>query len=133
MNDRPTAVELLDAVKHFLETDVVPALGGPKKFHARVAANVMAILARQWENEEEQLRAEWNSLDALLGAPTPRPDGLADLRRDIERLTKDLCERIRAGDADDGKWRRDVIQHLRLVVRQKLEVANPEMLKSRPS
>ena len=39
MQDRPTYAELLAAVRHFLEADVVPRLDGPKKFHARVAAN----------------------------------------------------------------------------------------------
>jgi hypothetical protein len=34
------------------------------------------------------------------------------------------CERIRQGDADGGAWRGEVLRHLRLVVRQKLAVAN---------
>jgi hypothetical protein len=129
MQDRPTAIELLEAVKHFLETDVVPALSGPKQFHARVAANVMAILAREWQLEEEHLRAERQSLAALLGESAAPPDTREALRGDTRRLTEDLCARIRGGDADEGPWRAAVLQHLRLVVRQKLEVASPGMLK----
>ena len=52
MNDRPVAVELLRAVEAFLEREVVPALAGPGQFHARVAANVVAMVAREIETEE---------------------------------------------------------------------------------
>lgn len=128
MQDRPTAVELLDAVRHFLESDVVPALEGPKKFHARVAANVMRILAREWELEEAQMRAEWESLAVLLGEAASRPEERAALRAELGRLDERLCERIRGGDADAGPWRTAVLRHLRLVVRHKLEIASPAML-----
>ena len=130
MNDRPTAIELLEAVRHFLETDVVPALDGPKKFHARVAANVMGILSREWLLEEEQLDAEWNSLTALLGVAVERPAKREDRRLALRDLNEKLCDRIRNGEADGGAWRDEVRKHLRLVVRQKLQVSSPAMLKT---
>jgi aminoglycoside phosphotransferase (APT) family kinase protein len=46
---RPTASELLDAVRWFLTDEVMPATGGPVAFHARVAANVLGIVAREIE------------------------------------------------------------------------------------
>ena len=46
MNDRPTASELLRAVGRFLEREVVPELEGPRRYHARVAAHVVAVVAR---------------------------------------------------------------------------------------
>jgi hypothetical protein len=128
MQDRPTATELLDAVRHFLETDVVPALEGPKKFHARVAANVVRILAREWQLEEEHLRAEWESASRLLGESGPPPEGREAQRAALARLSEGLCERIRSGEADAGPWRAQVLEHLRLVGRQKLEIASPGML-----
>ena len=128
MHDRPTAIELLEAVRHFLESDVVPALEGPKKFHARVAANVMNILAREWQLEEGQLAAEWASASALLGESAPLPASREEARAGLRRMTESLCERIREGEADAGPWRAGVLRHLRLVVRQKLEVASPGML-----
>ena len=97
MNDRPTAVELLRAVEHFLEEDVVSSLDGVKRYHARVAANVVAIVAREIETEDDHLRADWESLSSLL----------------------------RAGEADSGPWRRRVLTHLRETVAAKLEVAKP--------
>jgi hypothetical protein len=46
---RPTASELLDAVRGFLTDQVMPATTGQLAFHARVAANVLAIVARELE------------------------------------------------------------------------------------
>ncbi len=44
---RPTASELLDAVREFLTDQVRPATSGQLAFHARVAANALAIVARE--------------------------------------------------------------------------------------
>jgi aminoglycoside phosphotransferase (APT) family kinase protein len=46
---RPTASELLDAVQEFLTDQVMPATTGQLSFHARVAANVLGIVARELE------------------------------------------------------------------------------------
>ncbi len=127
MQDRPTYLELIDAVRHFLEHDAVPALDGTRKFHARVAANVLAIVGRELGAEAEQLRAEWVRLDTLLG-PNPMPDDLQALKEAVRRRTEGLSERIRRGDADQGPWRRAVIGHVRQTVTEKLTVANPKFL-----
>jgi aminoglycoside phosphotransferase (APT) family kinase protein len=47
LHGRPTARELLDAVRGFLTDDVVPNTTGRVSFHARVAANVVAIVERE--------------------------------------------------------------------------------------
>jgi aminoglycoside phosphotransferase (APT) family kinase protein len=46
---RPTASELLEAVREFLTGQVMPATSGQLAFHARVAANALAIVAREIE------------------------------------------------------------------------------------
>jgi hypothetical protein len=46
---RPTASELLDAVRGFLTDQVMPATTGQLAWHARVAANVLGIVARELE------------------------------------------------------------------------------------
>jgi aminoglycoside phosphotransferase (APT) family kinase protein len=46
---RPTATELLEAVREFLTGQVMPATTGQLAFHARVAANVLGIVARELE------------------------------------------------------------------------------------
>ncbi len=125
MNDRPTATELLRAVERFLERDVVPNVDGPRRFHARVAANVVAIVAREIETEEVQLGGEWERLSELLGERRLRPDRREELRDQIRVRTQELVRRIRAGEADGGPWREAVVSHLRRTVADKLEVARP--------
>jgi len=127
MQDRPTVAELLDAVRGFLEKDAVDGLDGTAKFHARVAANVLAIAARELELEPAQLAAEWQRLAALLGS-LPAPADLAALRQATRERTEALCERIRNGDADGGPFRDAVLAHVRATVREKLAVANPKLL-----
>jgi aminoglycoside phosphotransferase (APT) family kinase protein len=46
---RPTASELLAAVQEYLLDTVMPATSGQLAFHARVAANALAIVARELE------------------------------------------------------------------------------------
>lgn len=125
MNDRPSAVELLGAVRHFLEEEVVGALEGPRRYHARVAANVLAIVAREIESEEQQLVAEWARVAGLLGDPRPPPPGRAALREALRERSQELVLRIRAGEADAGPWRAALLAHLRATVDDKLAVARP--------
>jgi aminoglycoside phosphotransferase (APT) family kinase protein len=46
---RPTASELLEAVREYLLNSVMPATSGQVAFHGRVAANALAIVARELE------------------------------------------------------------------------------------
>ncbi len=125
MNDRPDARELLRAVERFLESDVVPTLEGVHRFHARVAANVVAMVARELETQEAHQRSEWEGLSRVLGDPSPLPETLAAQRAGIVQRNLELVRRIRAGAADEGPWRETVLSHLERVVAQKLEVSHP--------
>jgi len=126
VQDRPTAEELLAAVRAFLEDDVVPALDGPRRFHARVAANVLAIVARELDGEDARLRTEWTALMTLLGRDAATaPGGLPALRAAVREATEELAARIRRGDADAGPFRDAVRAHVRAVVQEKLRIANP--------
>ncbi len=127
MQDRPTYDELLAAVERFLSQEIVSNTEGVRRFHARVAANVLGIVRRELEREEEQLAAEWAGLDGLLGPAKP-PDGRAALREALGARTADLCERIRAGEADAGPFREAVISQVRRTTRDKLLVSNPGWL-----
>ena len=127
MQDRPTYEELLAAVEHFLSQEIVPNTEGVRRFHARVAANVLGIVRRELEREEEQLAAEWAGLDDLLGPAKP-PEGRAALREALGARTAELCERIRAGEADAGPFREAVISQVRRTIRDKLLVSNPRWL-----
>lgn len=127
MQDRPSAAELLDAVRGFIESEVIPALEGRRKFHARVAANVLAIVGRELAAEEAQLDAEWRGLSELLG-DRERPRQSEEARQALRTLNEELCARIRAGEADAGPFRDAVLRHVRRTVRDKLAVVNPAML-----
>jgi len=128
MQDRPTALELLYAVRGFLERDVVPALDGPRRFHALVAANVLAIVRRELDGEEDRLLVEWRRIAPLVDEAGPAPAGLAALRTAVRDVTATLAERIRRGDADGDPARAAVRHAVRETVVEKLRVANPRFL-----
>ncbi len=127
MQDRPTYDELLAAVERFLDDEIVAKSEGVRRFHGRVAANVIRIVRREIEQEEDQLEREWASLQELLGA-AERPDSRGALRNALSRRNEELCERIRRGDADSRPFRQAVLDHARQTVHDKLLVTNPGWL-----
>jgi hypothetical protein len=126
MQDRPTHDELLAAVEHFLDAEIVPNVPGSRGFHARVAANAIRIVRRELSSEEELLAAEWSGLDAVLG-PAQRPAGREQLRTALSERNEALCALIRGGDSDD-EAAREVFDHVRRTVRDKLTVSDPPLL-----
>ena len=134
MQDRPTALELLAAVRTFIEQQVVPALEGGRQFHARVAGNVLAIVARELTDGDTQLRGEWARLTELCvpanGVPTSTapPVDAAVLHAAVGALNAELAARIRGGDADSVPFRTAVLAHLRATADEKLRIANPAYL-----
>lgn len=109
VHDRPTARELVQAVREFLERDALATAEGRLRFHARVAVNALAIAEREMELGPAQDAAHRARLAEL---------GVAD---DAE-----LAAAIRAGLLDD---RHDEVREaLIAAVRAKLEVADPSYL-----
>jgi hypothetical protein len=123
--DRPTQLELLGAVRSFLEKELLPELDGVRRFHARVAANALAIVARELELWPAQLPARHARLADLLGRSDAAPAETGALASRIDGLERELCARIRAGEADAGPFRGRVLAHLRASVRERLLVSNP--------
>lgn len=107
-HDVPTARELVEAVREWIERDL--ADGRPaNRFHARVATNVLAIVERELELGPAQARAHAARLEQL---------GVAG---DVE-----LAAAIRDGSLDA---RLDEVRELVWEsVRDKLAVANPTYL-----
>ena len=108
-HDAPSAAELVEAVRDWLTREVMPGAKPVNGFHARVAANILAIVEREIELGPAQAEAHRGRLDLL---------GMAD---DAE-----LAAAIRSGRLDD---RLDEVR--RLVwdsVGDKLRVANPKYL-----
>ena len=119
MQDRPDLVELLESVRHFLETEALPALPDARlRFRARVAANVLSVAARERVLETDLLAAERIRLSNLLSMS----DGT------VGELNLELSRRIRAGEIDatpgSAVWK-----HLRATAVEKLRIANPGYLK----
>jgi hypothetical protein len=113
MTERPTAAELIEAVREFLERDVMTALEGRLSFHARVAVNVLAIVERELQLGEEHEAAERARLAELLGHGG-----------DIDGLRTELAAAIRSGALDDR--REALVVALRATASEALAVANPE-------
>ena len=108
-HDRPTAAELVEAVREFLEGEVFPSLEGRRAFHTRVAVNALGMVARELELGEDQRATHRRDLAAL---------GVGD--------EAELAAAIRSGRLDDRLA--DVVAVLRTTVRAKLAVANPRYL-----
>ncbi|MEX2236104.1 MAG: DUF6285 domain-containing protein [Dehalococcoidia bacterium] len=115
------------AMERFLEERVVPATEGQVKFHARVSVNVLRILQRELELEEDSVRREWSSLDTLLGEQ-PVPETLRELKSELLARNEQLAQRVQAGDADGGEWGDKVFTHVKQTVRDKAAIADPRLL-----
>ena len=109
VHDAPSAAELVEAVREFLEGDVASATEGRVRFHARVAARVCAIVERELALGESQAAAHGRRLAAL---------GMEDEAA--------FAAAIRSG-ALDGRWD-EVAAAVRATVGDKLAVANPGYL-----
>ena len=130
MQDRPSAIELLEAAAQFIDRDIVPVTEGARQFQARVAANVMRIVAREIAIEESQLRDEVAALAALLRTEPQNAPSLSEMRETARELNDVLSEKIRSGEADSSAWRADVLRVVRKLVEEKLRVANPRYLEA---
>jgi len=124
MQDRPSAIELLEAAADFVDREIVLATEGRVQFQSRVVANVMRIVAREIQLEDPFVRAEVRALAALLGENEPHVHGLDDLRKATCKLNERLSAKIQSGDADSGPWRGEVLKLVRQAVEDKLRIAN---------
>ena len=101
--DRPDPAELVQAVREFLERDVMAATEGRVQFHTRVAINALGMVERE-----------------LTRGP------LAEVNAASRQAEQELAARIRSGALDD---RLDEVRaEVRATVREKLLVANPGYL-----
>jgi hypothetical protein len=113
MMDQPSMLELVEAVRNFIETRAMPELKGHTAFHARVAANALGIVARELELGGQSSVVEQARLTALLGH-----DGT------VEELNRELCRRIRTGDfslATPG-----LAEHLERTTLDKVAIDQPQ-------
>jgi hypothetical protein len=123
VQDRPTATELLKAAREFCERELGPSLDGRMRFQVRVLQNILGILEREWEHEEDALIAEWERLRSALGKDDSRPPTFSELGSRVRALNAELAAKIRAGDLDD---RADELHAmLSETIAEKIAIANP--------
>ncbi len=97
-HDRPTAAELVEATREFLEGEILPTLTDQRlRFRTLVAINALGIAQRELESDD----VDDMSLDEL----------------------EELARQIRSGDVPE-----DALERLREHVAAKLRVASPRYL-----
>lgn len=108
-HDVPTAAQLVEAVREWIERDVAPNVQGRLSFHSRVAVNVLAMVERELASGQGDAEIHAAAMTALAATDDA-----------------DLAARIRSGELDADLAR--VLTELEPVVRAKVEVANPRYL-----
>lgn len=125
MQDRPDFVELLQAARHFLETEVEPSQTDHRaRFRTLVTINALTILEREFQLDGDIVRDEAERLVELLDKQVALPAGRDQLASIVAKLNAELAIRIRWGDPPPG-----ALEHLRHVGAAKLQVASPHYLK----
>lgn len=112
MMDQPSMRELVEAVRNFLETRAMPELKGHTAFHARVAANALAIVVRELDGASTSAEEEHARLKEMLCR-----DGM------LEELNRELCRRLRSAEftlATPG-----LADHLERTTQDKIAVDQP--------
>ena len=110
-HDAPSAAELVESVREWLQTDALAVSDVRFQYLARVAINALSIVERELAMCTEQAAAHERRLHTL---------GVAD--------DADLAAAIRSGELDDRMD--DVRTLVWQSVRDKLAVANPKYLAS---
>jgi hypothetical protein len=126
MQDLPNKVTLLEALAHFLETQVRPALKDPSlAFRARIAAHLAEAVAREVKSDEAQDLAELARLQTLLGQQEASPPRSSEQRKGaILLLNRELSKRLRKGDLDE-RTMTEARAHVKATLIEKLKVTQP--------
>jgi hypothetical protein len=109
-HDRPTASELVQAVREWMEQDLSKGIEPRLAFHLRVAMNMLDIVDRELQ----------------LGAPMEERHAQVLQGLGVANDTE-LALKIRAGDFDEDIP--SLLEVLRPVVEDKVRVANPKYLR----
>ncbi len=123
MQNRPTAAELLEAVRELLTGEISPLIqDSGVRFKALIAANVLSIVERELTLGDALQNAELARLRALF------PDQLlSDVppREAIRLLNRELVAAIRGADTEPSD---QVREHVKQTLIDQLKVSNPKFL-----
>jgi hypothetical protein len=109
------ATEMLETVRAYLETTILPELEGERWFNIRVACNMLAMVERELALGAAASEAERGRLAQLLGD-----------RGTLEEMNARLGHAIRHGELalDDAR----LLEHLRRTTADALAINNPRWL-----
>ena len=111
--NQPTPLDLLEAVREFMEKRVMPRVDEHTAYHTKVAVNALKIVERELTLAPDLEALERQRLGRLLNR-----------NGDLDELNRELCRQIRERQID---WRnRELLDHLRQTAMGKLTIDNPD-------
>lgn len=108
----PSTVQIVEAVRTFLEKDILTSASGRQAFDTKVAINALLIVERELNNGSQLDSDERKRLVTLLGH-----EGA------LEDMNEDLAKAISDGSMGTGDS--ELIDHLYKSVMGKLSIDNP--------
>ncbi|MDQ8038108.1 MAG: DUF6285 domain-containing protein [Pedobacter sp.] len=119
LTNKPTASDLIQAVRQHLEEKVQPKLQGSDVFYLRIALNALSMVERELREGPALAEANRKELLALLGS------GSADA--DAETL---LMEKLKSGELDVNSS--GLLDYLIARTQRRLSVDNPRYKYEKP-
>ena len=121
MKVEPGGAELLRLARDTLLEELLPRLPAESHYAARMAANAMAIAARELEGAGGDPAAEVARVRALL--PEWQPSG--DIDQQAREANARLAAAVRAGRFDAPQAHAELFDHLRKATDERLAVSAP--------
>jgi hypothetical protein len=128
MRNNPDAAGLLRIARDTLLNELLDALPEERHYAMRMAANALAMAAREAETGEADLVKELRLLSELYGENVVQSAG-ANLNERIAKMNKRFARDIRDG-IFDGACAQGVQALLMDQVRARLRISNPNYLKT---
>ena len=111
--NQPTPLDLLEAVREFMEKRVMPRVDEHTAYHTKVAVNALKIVERELTLAPDLEAVEQERLGRLLNRSG-----------DLDELNRELCRQIRERQLD---WRnRGLLDPLPQTAMGKLTIDNPD-------
>lgn len=122
MKVEPSGAELLRVARQTLLDELLPQLPAGSHYAARMAANAMAIAARELEGAGGDPAAEVARVRALL--PEWQPAGEID--EQAREANAKLAAAVRSGRFDSPQAQSALFDHLRRTTEERLAVSAPQ-------
>ena len=128
MRNNPDAAELLHIARETILNELLDLLPEERRYAMRMAANALAIAARETETGEADLVEEIRLLSELYGEDVVQAAG-TNMHERIAKMNKRFARDIRDG-IFDGACEQGVQALLMEQVRARLRISNPNYLEA---